>query len=185
MAVGDEDVVDVHQADAGAEKLALRALAAVDQYAVAAAPDEMSGSAALGARRRAGRAEEEHAQVHRAIVRAGGRRSGDARRDLDDARHQVALGQDGPRAAEEDVALLHATVVARRHQPERRRRRPIVIDRAALVEVHDGGVMRREEAQIPDGTHGSTHHWPATIWDPGMSLATRMRYTASRGSSPG
>ena len=185
MAVRDQHVVDVHEADAGAQKLTLGALAAVDQDAVAAAPDEMSGRAAMGARRRAGGAEEEHTQIHRPIVRAGGGRSGDAGRDLDDARNQVALGQDGARTPEEDVEPQDVALVARGHQPERRRRRPIVIARAALVEVHDAGVRRREETQMPYGTHGSTNLWPATITEPGMSFATRMRYTASRGSSPG
>jgi hypothetical protein len=153
VTVRDEDVVDVDEADAGAQELALRALAAVDEDAVAAAPDEMSGRAAMGARRRAGGAEEEHAQVHRPIVWAEPSGSGDARRDVADLR-EVSLGQNGPGPAKEDVELQELALVAGGDEPEHRRRRSIVIGRAALVEVHDAGVGRREGAQMPDGAHG-------------------------------
>ena len=61
--VGQEDVLDVRQPDR-AQQLALRALAAVDQHAVAAAPHQQAGRRALDGRHRAGRAEEQDGEVH-------------------------------------------------------------------------------------------------------------------------
>ena len=68
MVVGQEDVLDVGQPDA-AQQLALRALAAVDQDAVAAAPHEHAGGRPLHGRHRAGGAEEEDGEVHVAYLR--------------------------------------------------------------------------------------------------------------------
>ena len=65
--VREEDVLDVRQAD-GAQQLALRALAAVDQQPVAAAPDQHARRRALHGRHRAGRAEEENREVHGARI---------------------------------------------------------------------------------------------------------------------
>jgi hypothetical protein len=152
--MGDQHVFDVDETDAGAQELPLGALPAVDEDAVATAADEMSGRTAVGAWRRAGRAEEEHTEVHRPIVWAGASGSGDARRDLGDARSEVALGKDSARPTEEHVEPQDLPLVARGDKSEHRRRRSIVIGRAALVEVHDAGVGRREGAQMPDGAHG-------------------------------
>ena len=175
MAVGDQHVFDIDETNAGAQELTLGALSAVDEDAVATATDEMSGRTAVGARRSAGRAEEEHAEIHRPIVWAGASGSGDARRDLGDARPEVALGKDGARPAEEHVEPQDLSLVARGDKSEHRRRRSIVIGRAALVEVHDAGVRRREGAQMPDGAHGRTSSSPTTIEEPGMWFASRMR----------
>jgi hypothetical protein len=45
--VREQDLVDVHQPDAGAEQLPLGAFAAVDQQAIAATPDKKAGRATL------------------------------------------------------------------------------------------------------------------------------------------
>jgi hypothetical protein len=176
MAVGDQDVVDVDQSDSRAQELALRPLAAVHQDAVAASPHEVAGGAAMGARRRTGGAQEEDAHVHRAIVRAGVAGSGDARRNFGHARAtEVTLGQHRPGPAQEDVEPEELALVSVLHEPERRRRQPAVTGRATLVEMDDAGIRRREDAQMSRGAHGSTSFWPATICEPGMSLATLMR----------
>ena len=61
--VGDEELLQVDQTDR-AEELALGALAAVEEQAVAAAPQERGGQPAAGGRSRARGAEEEHVEVH-------------------------------------------------------------------------------------------------------------------------
>jgi hypothetical protein len=63
--VGDEDGVEVEQADR-AQQLALRAFAAVEQQLLTAAPEQQRGQAAPGARDRARRAGEEDRQIHAA-----------------------------------------------------------------------------------------------------------------------
>jgi len=96
--------------------------------------------------------------------------------------HILALGTNadiarlaGPGTAQEDVEPQDLPLVAGPHQPEHRRRRPSVIGRAALVEIDDAGIGRREEAQMRGGAHGSTSSSPVSIADPGMWLASRMR----------
>ena len=101
--------------------------------------------------------------------------SGDARGELGDAPHEIVLGEDGPGPAQEHIEPQKLSLIVGRHEPERRRRRPTVIGRTALVEVDDAGIGRREETQMPCGAHGSTSSSPATIVEPGRSLATRMR----------
>jgi hypothetical protein len=61
--VGDEHVVDLGQPD-GAHELALRPLPTVEQQTVAAAAHEQGGQPAPGGGHRAGRAGEEHVEVH-------------------------------------------------------------------------------------------------------------------------
>ena len=72
VVVGQEDVLDVGQPDA-AQQLALGALAAVDQDALAAAAHEQAGGRALDGRHRPGGAEEEDGEVHAAYLRGLGR----------------------------------------------------------------------------------------------------------------
>ena len=62
--VRDEQLLELDQPDR-AHQLPLRALAAVDQQAIAAAPNERGGQPAPRARRGAGGAEEENVEVHR------------------------------------------------------------------------------------------------------------------------
>jgi hypothetical protein len=62
--VGDEELLELDQADRRPHELPLRALAAVEQQPVAAAPHERGGQAAPRARRGAGGAEEEDVEVH-------------------------------------------------------------------------------------------------------------------------
>ena len=69
--VREEDVGQVGEADR-AHELALRALAAVDQDALAAAPDEQRRKAAARRRNRARGAREEERQIHCGEGTAGG-----------------------------------------------------------------------------------------------------------------
>ena len=62
--VRQEDVLEVDEADVGAEKLPLRALAAVDEQPVAAAPDERRRRPARGGGGGRGRPEEDEVEVH-------------------------------------------------------------------------------------------------------------------------
>ena len=66
--VGQEDVLEVGEADVGAQELALGALAAVDQQLVAAAADERRRGRPLGGGSRSRRPEEHDVQIHRASV---------------------------------------------------------------------------------------------------------------------
>ena len=68
MVVRQEDVLDVGQPDA-AQQLTLGALAAVDQDAVTAAPDERARGRPLHGRHRSGGAEEEDGEVHAPYIR--------------------------------------------------------------------------------------------------------------------
>ena len=65
--VGEEDLLEVDQADR-AQELALGALAAVEQQPVAAAADERRGQPALRRGRRAGGSEEQDVQIHGPIL---------------------------------------------------------------------------------------------------------------------
>ena len=65
--VGEEHLLEVHQADR-AQELALRALAAVEEQALAPAAHEQRGQGATGGRRRAGGADEENLEVHGPIL---------------------------------------------------------------------------------------------------------------------
>ena len=64
--VREEDLAQVDEADRRAQQLPLRALAAVEEQALAAAADEQRRGAALGRRCRAGGAEEDDVEVHAA-----------------------------------------------------------------------------------------------------------------------
>ena len=66
MEVGDEDLLEVDQPNRSQE-LALGALAAVEEKAVATTPHEQRGQPAGGGGRRSGRPDEDHVQVHRPI----------------------------------------------------------------------------------------------------------------------
>ena len=59
-----KDVLEVDEPDVGAEKLPLRALAAVDEKAIAATPNERRCRPARSGGRRRGRAEEDEIEVH-------------------------------------------------------------------------------------------------------------------------
>ena len=59
-----EDVLEVDEPDVGAEELPLGSLAAVDEKAVAAAPNERRRGPARGGRRGGGRPEEDEVEVH-------------------------------------------------------------------------------------------------------------------------
>ena len=64
MKVREEHLAQIDEADARAQQLALRALAAVEKQALAAAADQQRGRRALRGRRRTGRAEEDEVEVH-------------------------------------------------------------------------------------------------------------------------
>src|SRR5207244_6323935 len=66
--VREEDLLQLDQADRGQEQLALRALAAVEQEALAAAAQEQRGRGAVSRRHRPGRAEEREVEVHSASI---------------------------------------------------------------------------------------------------------------------
>ena len=68
--VREEDLVELDQADVRAQELPLRALAAVEEQLLAAAPDERGGRSAASGRHRAGRAEEDDVEVHAASLGA-------------------------------------------------------------------------------------------------------------------
>lgn len=62
--MGQKDVLEVDEPDVGAEKLTLRPLPAVDEQAIATAPDERRGRPARRGRRRGGRSEEDEVEIH-------------------------------------------------------------------------------------------------------------------------
>jgi hypothetical protein len=62
--VREEDLLELHEADVGAEQLALRPLPAVEEQPVAAAADEGGRETALRGRCRPGRPEEDDVEVH-------------------------------------------------------------------------------------------------------------------------
>ncbi len=66
--MGDQDLVDVDQARARPQQLALRALTAVDQDGDAASANEERRQAALGSGRGTGRPQEKYAQIHAATL---------------------------------------------------------------------------------------------------------------------
>ena len=85
MEVRQEDVLEVDEPDVGAEELALRALAAVDEQPVAAAPDERCRRGPLGGGSRARRPEEHDVEVHERAV-YGSRRLRERGRAADSTR---------------------------------------------------------------------------------------------------
>ena len=66
--VRQEDLVELDQADVRAQELPLRALAAVEEQLLPAAPDERGGRSAASGRHRAGRAEEDDVEIHAASL---------------------------------------------------------------------------------------------------------------------
>ena len=66
--VGQKDLVQLDQADVRAQKLPLRALAAVEEQLLPAATDERGGGSAASCRHRAGRAEEDDVEIHAASL---------------------------------------------------------------------------------------------------------------------
>ena len=66
--VGQEDLAQLDEADVGAQELPLRALGAVEQEPLAAAPDERRGGRAPGGGHRAGRPDEDDVEVHAASL---------------------------------------------------------------------------------------------------------------------
>ena len=78
MVVREEDLAELDQADVRPQQLALRALAAVEEQPVAAAPDEQRRRRALRGRHGAGSAEEDEVEIHTGSL--GGGRAGPRRR---------------------------------------------------------------------------------------------------------
>ncbi len=68
VVVRDEHFAQLDQADGRAQQLPLRALAAVEQQALAAAPEQQRGRRPLGRRHRARGAEEDEVQIHGASL---------------------------------------------------------------------------------------------------------------------
>jgi putative nucleotidyltransferase with HDIG domain len=64
VVVSDEDLLELDQADVAPQKLALSALGAVEQQAIAATPDEGRGEGASGSRCGSGRPEKDHVEIH-------------------------------------------------------------------------------------------------------------------------
>ncbi len=62
--VCQEDMLEIDEADVGAEKLPLRTLAAVDEQPVTAAPDERRRGPARGGGCGRGRPEKDEVEVH-------------------------------------------------------------------------------------------------------------------------
>ena len=65
VVVAEEHDVEIDEPDLRAQQLPLRALAAVEQDAIAATPDQRRGGRAAGRRRRARGAQEDDVQIHR------------------------------------------------------------------------------------------------------------------------
>ena len=72
VVVREEDLGELHQPDRGAQELALRALPAVEEDALAAAPEQDARQAAFCGRNRAGRPEKDEIEVHGPSVSGGG-----------------------------------------------------------------------------------------------------------------
>jgi hypothetical protein len=64
MEMRQEDVLEVDEPDVRAEELPLRPLAAVDEKAIPAAPDERRRRPTRRSRRRGGRSEEDEVEIH-------------------------------------------------------------------------------------------------------------------------
>jgi len=75
--VGEEDLLELDQPDGGAQHLALRALTAVEEELVAAAPHQERARRALRCRHRAARPEEHDVEVHCARGYGSPARGGD------------------------------------------------------------------------------------------------------------
>ena len=68
--VREEDLLEVDEADVRAQQLPLRPLAAVEEEPLAAAADERRRGRAARGRHRAGRAEEDHVEIHDVSLRS-------------------------------------------------------------------------------------------------------------------
>ena len=64
MVVGDEDLLELDQADVAPQKLTLRSLGAIEEQPFAAPANEGRGEGAPGSRCGPGRAEEDHVEIH-------------------------------------------------------------------------------------------------------------------------
>ena len=181
VVVAEEHDVEIDEPDLRAQQLALRALAAIEQDAIAAAPDQRRGGRAAGRRRRARGAQEDDVQVHRAectsagvsargVGSAGDAQDGAAVRDLATAGERVQ-----PRAAQ------RAGRGGQRHESHDRQR---AADEAGDVAVvgcprsprsrltRSSETSRPGQGALPPSpppgrtsqrAHGSTSRWPGTI----------------------
>ena len=70
VVVGEEDLLELDQADVAAQKLPLRSLGAVEEQPVSASPDERRGQGAPGSRCGPGRPEEDDVEIHAGRVYA-------------------------------------------------------------------------------------------------------------------
>ena len=181
VVVAEEHDVEIDEPDLRAQQLPLRALAAVEQDAVAAAPDQRRRGRAPSRRGRARGAQEDDVQVHPAECRARGRRVGAGqpatrrtarpsvtsppplsacRRARRSALAEAGSGgcdrrDDRQRAADEarDVALVGARAVRER------------VDEVERDELPRPGRLAPFGAagQHAQRAHGSTSRWPGTI----------------------
>jgi hypothetical protein len=164
VVVAEEDDVEIDEPDLRAQELTLRALAAVEQDAIAATPDQRRRGRAAGRRRRARGAQEDDVHVHPAESRpptsASDAQDGSAVRDLTAAGDGVQPGaaertrrrrcevDDRQRAADEagDVAVVEARAL---------------LDRIGEVERDEAPGPGRASplataGQDPQRAHGST-----------------------------
>ena len=82
MVVRQEDLGKLDEPDGGAQKLALRPLAAVDEDPLSAAAKQRAGEAALRSRHGARGSEENEIEVHRRSLGAAALKSDSARADF-------------------------------------------------------------------------------------------------------
>ena len=73
VVVGEEDLGQLDQADRRAQELALRPFAAVDEETLAAPADERGRESPPAGRDRAGRAQKDEVEIHRASVGSAAR----------------------------------------------------------------------------------------------------------------
>ena len=137
--VGDEDLVQVDEADRGAEQLPLRALAAVEEQPVAPAADQERARRAARGGSAPGGAEEDDVEVlrqHEDLAR------------MDARAHEVVRGLDLP-----DGFAYVAAVALRRDRPER------VVGLHTVDRLVPVGARRpRDDAPDEEGETGEDEH---------------------------
>ena len=158
--VGEEDLLEVDEADVRAQQLPLRALAAVDQDPLAAATDERRGGAALGGGRGAGRPEEDDVEIHggrfyrcREDAARQGRGAASLRRAVDRGPDRAGDLEDRlERAARRLRGRERALGVAERHPAALRRdEQPLAVGCQRRGEPPVGVVVEPGDATELDG----------------------------------
>jgi putative nucleotidyltransferase with HDIG domain len=93
VVVGQEDLRELDEPDRGAQELALRPLAAIDEDPFAAAADQRAGEAAPGGRHRTRGSEEDEVEVHSQSLGASALKSDGAQADFPGAVPRLSMTQ--------------------------------------------------------------------------------------------